>query len=88
MNKILISIAAMFVMSNVSFAAESTMEKAETVKNKTADATARTYRAGKDQACETFNEKGECASQKMKHKAQNLKDKTATKATETKNKVN
>ncbi len=87
MKTILLTLASVLLTTIISFAAESTLEKAETVKNKSADAVKRNYRAAKNQACETFNEKGECVSQKGKNEVLNLKDKTATKATEIKNKV-
>ena len=53
---------------------ESATEKVEdtydAAKNKTKEA----YREVKDEACELVNGKMECAGQKMKHKAKNMKD--------------
>ena len=87
MKNSVISLIAFLMFTGVSMAKESNLEKVENVTNKTSDAARRTYRAAKDKACETFNDKGECISQKVQNKAKNLKDSTATKAKEIKNKV-
>lgn len=88
MKKFLLGITVMFMLSGLSaFAEQTTAEKATVVKDKVVDSTNKAIRATKDKVCEVLNDKGECVTQKVKHEAQNLKDATATKAKEIKNKV-
>jgi len=51
-------------------ASDSMAETYDDAKNKTKEA----YRKVKDEACEMVNGKLECAKQKIKHKAKNIKD--------------
>ncbi len=87
MKKLVLSVVAMGMFSTASFAEQTAGEKAVVIKDKAVNSASKTMRAGKDKACETLNDKGECVDQKVKHEAQNLKDATATKAKEMKNKV-
>ncbi len=87
MKKLSLIALTMFMVSNISLAKESSVEKAETIKNQSVDAAQRNVRASKDKLCETFNEKGECVGQKINHEAKNLQDSTATKAQKIKNKI-
>ncbi len=70
------------------FAEETTMEKAETMKNKTADGAKKMGRKAKDEVCEMVNGKMECAVKKGVNKVKDGVDATGTKATEMKNKSN
>ena len=70
-----------------SFAEESTMEKAETVKNNAVDSVKKTTRDVKDKTCEMINGKMECVAKQVKHSAQDAMDATKTKAKEIENKV-
>ena len=83
-----IVIASLFTFAPILHAEETTMEKAETVKNKTVDKTKKVYRAAKDEVCELVNGKMECVAKKLKHKAQNATDTVKTKANEIKNETN
>lgn len=87
MKKILLGLILMFMFAGVSSAEQTAVEKATVVKDKVVDSTNKAVRATKDKVCEVLNDKGECVTQKLKHEAQNLKDATATKAKEIKNKV-
>jgi hypothetical protein len=69
------------------FANETTMEKAETVKNKAVDATKEAGRDLSDKTCEVINGKLECIAKKTKNAVKNAADATKTKATEVKNKL-
>ena len=62
-------------------------EKANTVANKTVDVTKEAARNVSDKVCEMIDGKMKCLPKKIKHKAQTMKDKAGTKATEIKNKV-
>ncbi len=68
-------------------AEETTLEKAETVKNKAADSVKKTVRSVGDKTCETINGKLECAAKQVKHSAQDGMDATKTKAKELQNKI-
>lgn len=83
-----IVVASLFTFAPVLHAEETTMEKAETVKNKAVDKTKKAYRTAKDEVCELVNGKMECVAKKVKHKAQNLTDDAKTKANEIKNETN
>lgn len=74
--------------SPVAFAEETTLEKAEVLKNETLDSTKEVYRNAQDEMCQLQDGKMKCFGRKMKHKAESLYDKTKTKAKEMKNKIN
>lgn len=63
----LIATASLF--STTTFSAETKLEKAETIKNQTLDKASQTINSGKDKVCETYNDKGECISDKIGHSA-------------------
>ena len=81
-------IASLLTFAPALHAEETTMEKAETVKNKTVDKMKKAYRTTKDEVCELVNGKMECVAKKLKHKAQNATDAVKTKANEIKNETN
>lgn len=85
--KILMIVSTLALGLNIAQAEETTSEKIETTANKTTDAVKEGYRSAKDKGCEMINGKMECAGKKLKHKAENVKDKAGTKATEIQNKV-
>lgn len=85
-NQLVVTLS-LILFSSFVHAEETTMEKVETGANHAADSVKKTYRDAKDKACEMVNGKLECAGKKIKNKAKNLKDKTETKATELKNKI-
>lgn len=85
-NQLVVTLS-LILFSSFVHAEETTMEKVETSANHAADSVKETYRDAKDKACEMVNGKLECAGKKIKNKAKNLKDKTETKATELKNKI-
>lgn len=68
-------------------ATETIIEKAGTDIDKISDDYAKVYRDNKDTICEKQHGKMKCFPQKVKHEAQNLSDKTQTKAVEIKNKI-
>lgn len=80
-------VATCMVSCSAAFAEETVAEKANTVANKTVDATKEGARDLSDKACEMIDGKMKCLPKKIKHKAQTMKDKTKTKATEIKDKV-
>lgn len=86
LNQLIVTLS-LILFSSFAQAEETNMEKVETGANHAADSVKETYRDTKDKACEMVNGKLECAGKKMKNKAKNLKDKTETKATELKNKI-
>lgn len=73
-------------LSHFSFAEETVIEKAETVKNKSGDAVKKGYRNVKDKTCEMINGKLDCTMKKVGNKINNATDDVKTKATEEKNK--
>lgn len=68
-------------------AEETKMERAETAKDKTVDASKATYRDAKGKLCEMVNGKLDCAVKKVQSKLKTAADKAKTKATEAKNKA-
>lgn len=68
-------------------AEESTLEKADTVKNQTIDILNTNARKIDEQICETVNGKMKCVSKKVKNKIKNAADKLKTNTTEIINKV-
>ena len=88
-NKDLLLIFVILTSAHLQFAnaKESTLEKAETVKNKSVDSVKSTYRKVDDKVCEMINGKMNCVMKKVKNKVKNTTDKLDTKATETINKV-
>ncbi len=84
---IFLSLVMTLSFANVSFAEETTTEKAKHLKNKSVDSVKGAYRNAEDQICETINGKVECVPQKLENKARNVKDKTETKIKKEKNKL-
>jgi hypothetical protein len=91
MNKKLVNSVVLLVMSFVliqnSQAKETTLEKAETVKNKSVDSVKSNFRKVDDKMCEMVNGKMNCMAKKVKNKVKNTTDKIETEGTETINKV-
>ena len=77
---------ALFMSVNVS-AVETTAEKAETVVNKSVDKVKSAARDVDNKVCEMIDGKMKCVVKKIKNKLKNAEDKTKTKATEIKNKI-
>jgi hypothetical protein len=68
-------------------AKETFIEKAETVKNRVADDTKKTYRKIDDKICETINGKMSCTKKKINNRLKNDTDRIKTDTTEVINKV-
>lgn len=68
-------------------AEETTLEKAETAKNKAVDSVKKTARDIKDKTCEMINGKMECVAKQVKHTGQDAMDAAKTKVNEIGNKV-
>lgn len=83
----ILTIALLIFTTAVTLAEESVIEKGETVINRGVDKTKSNYRSAKDKACEMVNGKMKCVGKKLKHKAENIKDKIGTESTDIKNKV-
>ncbi len=87
-NRLSLCLLAMLISFGINGRAEeSVIEKVETSKNKAVDSVKGSYRASKDKACKMIHGKLECLGKKIKNQTKDVIDKSETKSTEIKDKV-
>lgn len=82
-----IFIALIFSLSQLTYAEETNIEKAETIKNHAVDNVKEGYRNAKDKGCKMINGKMDCAVKKMNNKIKSKSDKVKTDVKEIQNKI-